>query len=69
VHARERPWRERGQAFVGGDRVSRAWAVVEAGAHRLAWATMRVRFRFLARDADGERLVGEYTFDHTATRT
>jgi hypothetical protein len=32
-----------------------------------AWGAMRMRFRLVARDADGERLVGEYTFDHTPT--
>jgi hypothetical protein len=29
-----------------------------------AWGAMRMRFRLVARDAEGERLVGEYTFDH-----
>lgn len=33
-----------------------------------AWGTTRIRFRLLARDTDGERLVGEYTFDHTPAR-
>jgi len=32
-----------------------------------AWGKRRFRFRLLARDTTGERLVGEYTFDHTPT--
>jgi hypothetical protein len=42
--------------------------VAEAMPAARSWGRRRMRFRLLARDAEGERLLGEYTFDHTPTR-